>query len=173
MAAPARSLTDLTYRPGAANTATANTNTTTNLAAAVPLDTTPQDANLLPPDQTATDWSRGYLQGTLHGMNLGLCQPQPLSPITAAYGATPPPAPAYPGMAPAAPVAPGVAAVAPAPAFAVPAPASDQLNSETESNHDTALTLACAGGHEELVQLLIKRGAAIGEWGGGIGGRRS
>lgn len=35
------------------------------------------------------------------------------------------------------------------------------LDSETESNHDTALTLACAGGHEELVELLIKRGADI------------
>lgn len=33
---------------------------------------------------------------------------------------------------------------------------------ETDSNHDTALTLACAGGHEELVQLLLTRGANIG-----------
>lgn len=33
---------------------------------------------------------------------------------------------------------------------------------ETDSNHDTALTLACAGGHEELVQLLLNRGANIG-----------
>uniref|UniRef100_A0A8C3ML47 Uncharacterized protein n=1 Tax=Geospiza parvula TaxID=87175 RepID=A0A8C3ML47_GEOPR len=31
----------------------------------------------------------------------------------------------------------------------------------TESNHDTALTLACAGGHEELVSVLIARGANI------------
>lgn len=31
----------------------------------------------------------------------------------------------------------------------------------TESNHDTPLTLACAGGHEELVDLLISRGANI------------
>ena len=35
------------------------------------------------------------------------------------------------------------------------------LDSETDSNHDTALTLACAGGHEELVNLLISRGANI------------
>ncbi|XP_015790056.1 ankyrin repeat and KH domain-containing protein 1 isoform X2 [Tetranychus urticae] len=35
------------------------------------------------------------------------------------------------------------------------------LDSQTDSNHDTALTLACAGGHEELVELLIKRGANI------------
>lgn len=35
------------------------------------------------------------------------------------------------------------------------------VDSETDSNHDTALTLACAGGHEELVDLLIKRGANI------------
>ncbi|RWS28132.1 ankyrin repeat domain-containing protein 17-like protein [Leptotrombidium deliense] len=33
------------------------------------------------------------------------------------------------------------------------------LDSQTDSNHDTALTLACAGGHEELVQLLLNRGA--------------
>lgn len=32
---------------------------------------------------------------------------------------------------------------------------------KTESNHDTALTLACAGGHEELVSVLIARGASI------------
>ncbi|XP_043657224.1 ankyrin repeat and KH domain-containing protein mask isoform X5 [Drosophila teissieri] len=36
-----------------------------------------------------------------------------------------------------------------------------EIDSETESNHDTALTLACAGGHEELVELLINRGANI------------
>ncbi|KAK9744180.1 Ankyrin repeats (3 copies) [Popillia japonica] len=35
------------------------------------------------------------------------------------------------------------------------------VDSETESNHDTALTLACAGGHEELVELLLQRGADI------------
>jgi hypothetical protein len=40
--------------------------------------------------------------------------------------------------------------------------ASVDLDSETESNHDTALTLACAGGHEELVKLLLERGADIG-----------
>uniref|UniRef100_A0A8C2IHQ2 Ankyrin repeat and KH domain containing 1 n=1 Tax=Cyprinus carpio TaxID=7962 RepID=A0A8C2IHQ2_CYPCA len=32
---------------------------------------------------------------------------------------------------------------------------------QTESNHDTALTLACAGGHEELVSVLIAREANI------------
>uniref|UniRef100_A0A8C7QX56 Ankyrin repeat and KH domain containing 1 n=1 Tax=Oncorhynchus mykiss TaxID=8022 RepID=A0A8C7QX56_ONCMY len=35
------------------------------------------------------------------------------------------------------------------------------LSFQTESNHDTALTLACAGGHEELVSVLIARGANI------------
>ncbi|KAJ8935953.1 hypothetical protein NQ314_012575 [Rhamnusium bicolor] len=45
-------------------------------------------------------------------------------------------------------------------ANAVISPCMD-VDSETESNHDTALTLACAGGHEELVELLISRGADI------------
>lgn len=35
------------------------------------------------------------------------------------------------------------------------------LNTQTESNHDTALTLACAGGHTELVSLLLTRGADL------------
>lgn len=35
------------------------------------------------------------------------------------------------------------------------------MDSQTESNHDTALTVACAGGHEELVKLLLVRGANI------------
>ncbi|XP_012691221.2 ankyrin repeat and KH domain-containing protein 1 isoform X2 [Clupea harengus] len=35
------------------------------------------------------------------------------------------------------------------------------IDAYTESNHDTALTLACAGGHEELVSVLITHGANI------------
>lgn len=45
----------------------------------------------------------------------------------------------------------------------LPTPLID-VDSETDSNHDTALTLACAGGHDELVQLLLTRGANIGEF---------
>ncbi|XP_063908779.1 ankyrin repeat domain-containing protein 17 isoform X5 [Zophobas morio] len=41
-----------------------------------------------------------------------------------------------------------------------PLPCLD-VDSKTDSNHDTALTLACAGGHEDLVDLLINRGADI------------
>lgn len=45
-----------------------------------------------------------------------------------------------------------------------PAPFSCmEVDSETDSNHDTALTLACAGGHEDLVDLLVSRGADIGK----------
>uniref|UniRef100_A0ABM0GZC7 Ankyrin repeat domain-containing protein 17-like n=1 Tax=Saccoglossus kowalevskii TaxID=10224 RepID=A0ABM0GZC7_SACKO len=36
-----------------------------------------------------------------------------------------------------------------------------EIDAQTESNHDTALTLACAGGHEELVTLLLRKGAYI------------
>ncbi|XP_055874641.1 ankyrin repeat and KH domain-containing protein 1-like isoform X1 [Biomphalaria glabrata] len=38
---------------------------------------------------------------------------------------------------------------------------SVDVDSQTESNHDTALTLACAGGHGELVTLLLAKGADI------------
>ena len=33
------------------------------------------------------------------------------------------------------------------------------VDCETESNHDTALTLACAGGHFELATILLLNGA--------------
>ena len=40
-------------------------------------------------------------------------------------------------------------------------PNLDLLDAQTESNHDTALTMACVGGHIELVRLLLTRGANI------------
>lgn len=36
-----------------------------------------------------------------------------------------------------------------------------EVDSQTDSNHDTALTVACSGGHEELVRLLLARGPDI------------
>ena len=48
-----------------------------------------------------------------------------------------------------------------------PSPASPQfvpamdVDHQTESNHDTALTLATAGGHDELVNLLLDKAADI------------
>ena len=39
-------------------------------------------------------------------------------------------------------------------------PAID-IDQHTESNHDTALTLAAAGGHDELVELLLAHGSNI------------
>jgi len=35
------------------------------------------------------------------------------------------------------------------------------VNCQTEISRDTALTIACAGGHEDLVKLLLVRGANI------------
>ncbi|CAD5123429.1 DgyrCDS11779 [Dimorphilus gyrociliatus] len=56
----------------------------------------------------------------------------------------------------------------PVPAIVAPASTTSQsvtpkidVDAQTESNHDTALTLACAGGHSELVKLLLQRGANI------------
>ncbi|KAG9491181.1 hypothetical protein GDO78_006514 [Eleutherodactylus coqui] len=43
----------------------------------------------------------------------------------------------------------------------LPAFASVDIDAHTETNHDTALTLGCAGGHEELVSVLITRCANI------------
>ena len=39
-------------------------------------------------------------------------------------------------------------------------PAID-IDQQTDSNHDTALTLASAGGHDDLVELLLERGSDI------------
>lgn len=47
------------------------------------------------------------------------------------------------------------------PSSVLPLYPSVDIDAHTESNHDTALTLACAGGHEELVSVLLARGANI------------
>ena len=40
---------------------------------------------------------------------------------------------------------------------------SVDVDRTTDSNRDTALTLGCAGGHTDMVRLLLSRGAQIGE----------
>ena len=56
----------------------------------------------------------------------------------------------------------GAGAGAGAPPHPAPAAYSAMdVDGETDSNHDTALTLACTGGHEDLVELLLSRGADI------------
>ena len=47
------------------------------------------------------------------------------------------------------------------PILGLPNYSSLELDAQTESNHDTALTFACAGGHSDLVSLLLSRGADI------------
>ena len=42
-----------------------------------------------------------------------------------------------------------------------PLPPAVLLNQQTDSNHDTALTIACAGGHDDLVQILLAKGSVI------------
>lgn len=58
------------------------------------------------------------------------------------------------------PALPQGAVAGAAPAAVVPEKIID-VDSKTDSNHDTALTLACAGGHDDLVELLLQRGANI------------
>ena len=35
------------------------------------------------------------------------------------------------------------------------------IDSQTDSTHDTPLTVCCTGGHDELVQVLLARGADL------------
>ncbi|XP_066304894.1 ankyrin repeat domain-containing protein 17-like isoform X3 [Branchiostoma lanceolatum] len=49
----------------------------------------------------------------------------------------------------------------PVPAPSLPIYPGIEVDAQTESNHDTALTLACAGGHEDLVRELMARAANL------------
>ena len=35
------------------------------------------------------------------------------------------------------------------------------IDAQTDSTHDTPLTVSCTGGHDELVQVLLARGADL------------
>lgn len=48
----------------------------------------------------------------------------------------------------------------PSPASPTFVPAID-IEQQTESNHDTALSMAAAGGHDDLVKLLLQRGSEL------------
>lgn len=48
----------------------------------------------------------------------------------------------------------------PSPASPTFVPAID-IEQQTESNHDTALSMAAAGGHDDLVKLLLQRGSTL------------
>ena len=48
----------------------------------------------------------------------------------------------------------------PSPASPTFEPAVD-IEQQTDSNHDTALSVAAAGGHDDLVNLLLARGAEL------------
>lgn len=82
--------------------------------------------------------------------------------------------PLQPGVVPGNTGMLGIETITPPPSTPLtpnPSPASPQsisplcapidLDAQTESNHDTALTLACHGGHSELVNLLLSKGADI------------
>ncbi|XP_023677104.2 ankyrin repeat and KH domain-containing protein 1-like isoform X5 [Paramormyrops kingsleyae] len=92
------------------------------------------------PAQTLTD--------TLDGIMAAVSSRVPM--LSTATSPTPQPPP--PTQAPSGSVSP--------PSM-LPIYPSVDIDAHTESNHDTALTLACAGGHEELVSVLIARGANI------------
>ena len=48
----------------------------------------------------------------------------------------------------------------PSPASPTFVPAID-IKQQTDSNHDTALSVAAAGGHDDLVKLLLQRGSEL------------
>uniref|UniRef100_A0A670J3V4 Ankyrin repeat and KH domain containing 1 n=1 Tax=Podarcis muralis TaxID=64176 RepID=A0A670J3V4_PODMU len=89
------------------------------------------------PAQTLTDTLDDLLAGGLRNMfsSINVCAPFPLPSFPLTLSVTSQSVlPTYPSV---------------------------DIDAHTESNHDTALTLACAGGHEELVSVLIARGASI------------
>jgi len=71
------------------------------------------------------------------------CAGDMITPLSSSLPLSPNPSPASPVLTP--------------PVYQM----SIEVDAQTEANHDTALTLACAGGHAELVSLLLARCANI------------
>ncbi|XP_052760903.1 ankyrin repeat domain-containing protein 17-like isoform X2 [Mya arenaria] len=105
--------------------------------------------NIKPPVVTSSTASKPIAQRKTKSL-LPMSQINPESKILDIETVTPPPStPLTPNPSPASPdsISPLYTPI--------------DLDAQTESNHDTALTLACAGGHSELVTLLLNKGADI------------
>ncbi|XP_067852405.1 ankyrin repeat and KH domain-containing protein 1 isoform X10 [Heptranchias perlo] len=106
-------------------------------------------AMVVPPQEP--DQSPANVGATLSVINKAVSSRMPSGPNASSHTTTPPtPQPRTQTPSPVV-----------SPSSMLPLYPSVEIDAQTESNHDTALTLACAGGHEELVSVLIARGANV------------